>query len=350
VPAWTTFAGLTLVVLVALLVLARASQEYVPDDRDREHRPPERVGTGRSRGGNGNGDAPGDRPDRRGRPAAGSGVPDGATAPGNERERESEGGVGTVDAATAESDGAPEPERGRQSAVESRPDPEPAVEAAGSGHVEGTAQSRDPDRPRVSAADLPTGVLLANVTVSQATFGVVLLAGAWLARIPPTALGLPTAPEMPTGAVGLGIAVGAVLYVLNAAGAELASAGGVEYDETLRELMTPATIRGWIVLLGVVLPVVAGFEEFLFRAALIGVPAAGLELPAWPLAVVSSAAFAFGHGAQGRAGIAVTGVLGFGLAAAFVLTDSLVVVVVAHYLVNALEFVLGGHFGIDPFG
>jgi membrane protease YdiL (CAAX protease family) len=51
-------------------------------------------------------------------------------------------------------------------------------------------------------------------------------------------------------------------------------------------------------------------------------------------------AFALGHGAQGPAGVAATGVLGFVLAAAFVLTGSLLVVVVAHYLVNALEFVV----------
>jgi len=202
----------------------------------------------------------------------------------------------------------------------------------------------------VSAADAPTGVLLANVAVSQATFAVVLLAGAWLARIPPRAFGLATDPESLGGAIALGTVVGVVLYVLNAAGAGVASAGGVEYDETLRDLLTPSTARGWVALLTVVLPVVAGFEEFLFRAALIGVPAAGLGLPAWPLAVASSVVFAFGHGAQGRAGVVVTGLLGFGLAAAFVVSGSFVVVAVAHYLVNALEFVVGGYLGIDPFG
>jgi membrane protease YdiL (CAAX protease family) len=88
----------------------------------------------------------------------------------------------------------------------------------------------------------------------------------------------------------------------------------------------------------VTLPTVAVFEEFLFRATLVGAFAAGFGVSPWLLAVLSSLAFAVGHGAQGPAGIVVTGVLGLVLAAAFVLTGSLVVVAVAHYLVNAVEF------------
>jgi membrane protease YdiL (CAAX protease family) len=71
---------------------------------------------------------------------------------------------------------------------------------------------------------------------------------------------------------------------------------------------------------------------------LVGGFAAGFGLSPWPLAVLSSVAFALGHGAQGPLGMVVTGLLGFALAAAFVLTGSLLAVVVAHYLVNALEF------------
>jgi len=60
----------------------------------------------------------------------------------------------------------------------------------------------------------------------------------------------------------------------------------------------------------------------------------------WALAVVSSLAFALGHGAQGRVGVVVTGALGFVLAAGYVATGSLLVVVVAHYVINALEFLV----------
>jgi len=99
---------------------------------------------------------------------------------------------------------------------------------------------------------------------------------------------------------------------------------------------------GWVVLLVVVLPLIAGFEELLFRAAMIGAFSAGFGVSPWLLAVLSSVAFAAGHGAQGRLGILATGVLGFALAAVFVVTESLLVVVVAHYVINAVEFGLEG--------
>jgi membrane protease YdiL (CAAX protease family) len=103
-------------------------------------------------------------------------------------------------------------------------------------------------------------------------------------------------------------------------------------------------------LLGVVLPVIAGFEELLFRATLVGAIPAGFGVSPWVMVGFSSVAFGVGHGAQGPAGIAVTGTLGAVLGVAFVLTGSFVVVVVAHYLVNALEFVVHEGLGLDPAG
>ena len=120
--------------------------------------------------------------------------------------------------------------------------------------------------------------------------------------------------------------------------------GGTE----LREALAPETPAGWAALLFVVLPIIAGFEELLFRGALIGAMHAGFGVSPWVLAGGSSVAFAAGHGAQGRIGMTVTGVLGFVLAAAFVLTGSLLTAVVAHYLVNALEFLVHEWAGIDP--
>jgi membrane protease YdiL (CAAX protease family) len=78
---------------------------------------------------------------------------------------------------------------------------------------------------------------------------------------------------------------------------------------------------------------------------LVGALSTGFGVSPWLLAAGSSVAFGLGHGAQGRAGVAVTGALGFVLAAAYVLTGSLLAVVLAHYLVNALEFVV--HEGLD---
>jgi membrane protease YdiL (CAAX protease family) len=195
---------------------------------------------------------------------------------------------------------------------------------------------------------MSSGTLLANVALTQGLFGGIVLGGALLFEIPAGPLGVGPGPlTRGLPALGLGIGFGLALWLANEASAALADAVGAGYDESLRELLTPESRAGWAVLLGFVLPLVALVEEFLFRAAIIGVPAAGFGLSPWALAVVSSAAFAFGHGAQGRVGIAVTGGLGFVLAAGFILTGSLLVVVVAHYLVNAMEFLIHEAVGAD---
>jgi membrane protease YdiL (CAAX protease family) len=183
------------------------------------------------------------------------------------------------------------------------------------------------------------GFVLVNVALSQGLFGVVLLLGAWYTEVPPAALGLGSDP-LATGppAVLWGLALGFALAAANGVGMTVAERFGYDPGTELRELLAPETPRGWLLLLGVALPTVAVVEEFLFRAALVGAFAAGFGVSPWLLAGISSLAFAVGHGAQGPAGIAVTGLLGFVLAAAFVLTGSLVVVVLAHYLVNAVEF------------
>lgn len=194
--------------------------------------------------------------------------------------------------------------------------------------------------------ELTPGLLLANVALSQGLFGAVLLAAAWYTTIPLDALGIGTGVDG-LEAVGIGLGLGVALYLASEAGGAVAEGLGFEYDERLRELLAPDSLVGWAVLLGVVLPIIAAFEEFLFRAALIGAVAAGYGVSPWLLAVVSSVLFALGHGAQGRTGVVVTGLLGFALAAAFVLTESLLVVVLAHYVVNALEFVVHEGVGIE---
>jgi membrane protease YdiL (CAAX protease family) len=193
--------------------------------------------------------------------------------------------------------------------------------------------------------------LFANVAISQALFAGLLVAGILLTDVPWSALGV-SADPISTGLAGVavGIGLGGAIALANAVAAGLADAFGTDPSRELRELLAPETRRGWLVLLSVVLPLVAGFEELLFRAALIGGFAAGFGLSPWLLAVLSSVAFAAGHGAQGGHGVVVTGLLGLALAVAFVLTGSLLVVVLAHYVVNAVEFVVGEGLGWRPFG
>ncbi|WP_254767269.1 CPBP family intramembrane glutamic endopeptidase [Salinilacihabitans rarus] len=289
---WTTFAGLTGVVLALLLALSVLTQrEFAASESSgREPSPTDRVSTGSVPG-----PAAPDRPaDARA-----------ATGPDAVSERaEDVGGPGS------RADGAAGP-----SATDPR--------------------------------NLSTGALLANVALSQGVFAAVLFGAAVYTGVPAAALGISFDAASLANDVVVGVGLGAGLYVANELGAAAAKRLGVDHDEELRELLAPDSAGGWLVLLLVVLPVIAAFEEFLFRAALIGAFSAGFGLSPWLLVVGSSVAFAAGHGMQGTAGVAVTGLLGLVLGAAFVLTGSLLVVVVAHYLVNAVEFVVHEGLGIE---
>jgi membrane protease YdiL (CAAX protease family) len=203
-----------------------------------------------------------------------------------------------------------------------------------------------PSAPEPAPEGYSTLLLVVNVALSQGLLGFLLLGGAFLTQVPASSLGVSVTTAGPL-MLGVGVVAGVALAGANTAAGLLASWAGHDPSADLRELLTPETRRGWVLLLGVALPVVAGFEELLFRGVLVGAFAAGFGLSPWLLAVLSSVAFALGHGAQGPVGILVTGTLGFLLAALFVVTGSLLAVVVAHYLVNALEFV-GHELGLTP--
>ena len=318
VTQWAPFVGLTGLVLTAFLGLARLSQGMVGGDSS------ELDSTDDDRSG----------------PIAASPPRDPADGRVGERtdERRSNADDGTAE---------PEAEDSAQDGAATRPDGAPAGAAE--------RRARPAERQVRDAAgvgtDEPTvtpGMLLANVALTQGLFGALLAGGAWYFAIPADAVGI--GGGLAVGpAVAVGVGFGLVLWTGNELASGLASAGGAEYDEDLRSLLAPDDTRGWVLLLGVTLPIIAAVEEFVFRAAAIGVPAAGFETSPWALAVVSSVAFALGHGAQGRVGVVVTGALGLALAAAFVLTGSLLAVVVAHYLVNALEFLVHEGLGLpDP--
>ncbi|WP_049987638.1 CPBP family intramembrane glutamic endopeptidase [Halobellus rufus] len=303
-PQWATFAGFAIVVTAGLLLLSHASRAVI-DERKAD-----------SDGFDDGDDGP--RPDREETivlPKSGVEV----------RVRDSSG-VDGDGSSTGDDAHSPDPS-------------EPTTAASTPTEPSATAAAAAEPTPELSTASL-----LANVVVSQGLFGVLLLVGAWYAEIPAWAFGVAgdaLAPETLLLGVGLGLA----LYVANEAGATVGARFGLGDGERLRSALAPDSLPGWAALLFVVLPIIAGFEELLFRGALIGALAAGYDVSPWLLALGSSAAFGVGHGAQGRIGVLVTGALGFALAAAFVVTESLLVVVIAHYLVNALEFVV--HEGLD---
>lgn len=176
--------------------------------------------------------------------------------------------------------------------------------------------------------------LLVQTTVSQAGLGVLLAAALWLAEVPLDALGLVWAPQQ----AALGVLAGVAFYLGNEVTVYALDAAGLGYEEALRDALTPETAGGWLLLLFVTLPVIAGVEELLFRGVLVGALSVGFGVSPWVLAVGSSLVFGAAHTAQGATGVLVTSLLGFGLAAVYVVTGSLFVVFVAHYLVNVLEF------------
>lgn len=196
------------------------------------------------------------------------------------------------------------------------------------------------ERGRPTTTFTPT-TLYVNALLSHGFLGLVVLAGIVYFAVPVGWLGVGIPSEMDASlAIASGLGFGVALWIGDELAAAIADTAGFAYDETLRGALAPDSPSGWVVLLGLVLPVVAAAEELLFRAALIGVPAAAYGISPWLLAAVSSVAFALGHGAQGRAGIVVTGLLGLALAAGYVVSGSLIVVVVAHYVVNATEFLV----------
>ncbi|MEF8773345.1 MAG: CPBP family intramembrane glutamic endopeptidase [Halobacteriales archaeon] len=296
---WWAVAGLAGVVLLALLSLSRASQAAITDGDE----PRRRDGTDGLR-------APERAPVDR-RPRRAPAVVD-RNASGKRPEASTVGRTTGLDA----------PER-----APALSDPAPGTTGA------------VPD-----AAAPSTWALLVNVALTQGLFLVVLAGGLALFGVRPADVGLGPTTRLHVAA---GVALGAALYLASEAGGLAADRVGLGHDRRLRELLAPESPGGWAVLLLFVLPVIAGFEELLFRGVLIGALAAGFPVSPWLLAAVSSVAFGAGHGAQGWAGVVVTWALGFVLAAGFVLTDSLVAVVVAHYLVNALEFVVHEGFDIE---
>ncbi|SFR38022.1 CPBP family intramembrane glutamic endopeptidase [Halogeometricum limi] len=331
-PDWATFAAFAAVVTTGLLALSYASRGVISHDDE----PPQRTGT-RLRS---------------------------LSEDESASEAEADGTDAADETATAESDAptdfAGPTGTGERPADTTAEPTETTAEPADTAAEPTPTRAEDVSRefvlpksgvryrsaPSEETAELSTAALLANVAFSQGVFAVALLAGAWYAQIPASAFGAHVETLSLSGLL-LGVGLGVALYAANEVGAAVGAAYGLGSSEELRGALAPDSKGGWAVLLLVVLPLIAGFEELLFRGALVGVFAAGFSVSPWLLALLSSVAFALGHGAQGRLGVLVTGTLGFVLAAAFVVTGSLFVVVVAHYLVNALEFVVHEGLGFE---
>jgi len=325
VANWLAFTAVVGLLTLSLLVLARQSQQLF-DDQSAE---PQSMTASA-------GDQESTRP-----PSIGD---EGSTAPdlgvGGVGSQHDVGGADSQhDASSVDGQSSAGTTEGRKSAESDDSD---------GNEVDDRADAPGTTPPSNPGVELTPAMLLVNVAATQGLVAAIVVAAGWYYEIPVTAFGV-TGDPWNTGlpAVAVGVGFGLALWVGNELATTVADAAGAAYDESVRELLAPDSGEGWLVLFGVVLPIIALGEELLFRAALIGVPAAGFDLSSWLLAVVASVAFALGHGAQGRVGIVVTGLLGLVLAAGYVLSGSLLLVVVAHYVVNATEFAVYEYAGLD---
>lgn len=166
-----------------------------------------------------------------------------------------------------------------------------------------------------------------------------------LGGTPPRFLGVDPADPTSFGqeALALGVGLGVALYLLTELLIPTVNALGLSYEPGYGEI-APSSTRGWLVFLSVELPAISLREELIYRIALIGVAATLLGVSPWLLAATSTAVFGGIH-FTGDGGVAIAAVLGGCLAVAFALTNSLLVVVVAHTVVNGAEFTV--HDGLD---
>lgn len=203
-------------------------------------------------------------------------------------------------------------------------------------HGDTTVQSLD---------TISTDILLLNVLMTQGGVVVLIAGGAVLTGVPLEALGV-SSSLLDRGAFALGLAVGLGLSLVDELLSVSARRFGYVPEDLLRSALTPDTLEGWILLVSVILPLVALGEELLFRAALLGATPLVSGVPTLGILLLSSLLFGLAHAVQGRAGVVVASVLGLGLGSAYLVTGNLLVVVIAHYLVNVIEFVLHELLGV----
>ncbi len=193
---------------------------------------------------------------------------------------------------------------------------------------------------RPAMTELSTIAIVGNIVLTHGAILAVLIGAVWWTQIPLEPLGVGNL-SLGRAIVG-GVITGGGLY----GGAEVVvralKHAGITYDDRLEQLLVPDHWYGWGLVIGIAFPIIAVAEEMLFRAALIGGLAAGTGITEWLFIIPATVAFAVGHALQGAGGIVVTGLLGLALGILFVSTNSLLLVVVAHTVVNTLELIAAG--------
>ena len=142
--------------------------------------------------------------------------------------------------------------------------------------------------------------------------------------------------ESPGLDVIIGAALGVVIqFIVNVTSVlAIRIFGKSIYDPKVMKSVVPKRQREWFLILVPLLLTVA-VEELIFRSMLIG--GFSLLVNPWIMAVASSIIFGIMHSPQGRLGIVMTAVIGFVFAAIFIVSNSLVMVITAHYIINFMQ-------------
>lgn len=108
------------------------------------------------------------------------------------------------------------------------------------------------------------------------------------------------------------------------------------YSPDIMKSLIPRNQLEWVLIIVPLLLAVA-VEELLFRGLLIG--GFSTIVNPWALVLAGGVLFGLMHSPQGNLGIVLTGAVGILFGAVFVITNSLLTVIVAHFALNFLQIV-----------
>jgi membrane protease YdiL (CAAX protease family) len=144
--------------------------------------------------------------------------------------------------------------------------------------------------------------------------------------------------KQPMADIVLGLTIGLVtVFVINLISIFAIRIWGKRiYSPDLMKGMIPRNQIEWPLII-VPLLLAVSLEEFLFRAMLIG--GFSILVSPWAMAVAGSIIFGLMHSPQGILGIVLVSLVGFMFGVVFILTNSLLIVIVAHFIINFLQLV-----------
>jgi membrane protease YdiL (CAAX protease family) len=138
----------------------------------------------------------------------------------------------------------------------------------------------------------------------------------------------------------IGLTIGlATAFVINLISVAAIRLWGKDiYSPDIMKSLIPRNQVEWVLIIIPLLLAVA-VEELLFRGLMVG--GFSTVVNPWAMALASGVLFGLMHSPQGNLGIVLTGAVGILFGAVFIITGSLLTVIVAHFALNFLQIVRG---------